>query len=176
MWIDIVFAAAAAYGFYWGYSRGIIRTVISVVAVVVGFVLAVRFSAEVTRVLAELFKTEPDGALPLIGFVVSFALVLVALRLLANGVEGLLSTLRINFINQTAGGIAAALLATLLFSVLLLGIDSANLVSAEAKRKSITYQALAEFPDQAYAILGKTRPALERVKAVGEEALEQGRR
>ena len=175
MWIDVVFAVAAAYGFYWGYSRGIIRTVVSIVAVLLGFVLAVRFSAEVTQVLARIFNTEPTGALPLIGFVVSFALVLLALRLLANAVEGLLSRLHINFVNQAAGGLAAALLATLLLSFVLMFVDSAGLVSSEAKRKSISYSALAAFPDQAYAILGKARPALERVKEASEEAMDKGR-
>ncbi len=175
MWIDLVFAAFAAYGFYWGYSRGIIRTVISIAGVVVGFVLAVRFSAAVTDVLAQLFKTEPTGALPLIGFVVTFALVLLALRLVANAIEGVLSKLNINFLNQAAGGLAAAILATLALSMMLMLVNSANLITAEAKRKSISYSALEAFPDQAYAILGKTRPALERAKDAGQKAMDKGR-
>ena len=175
MWIDVIFAAIAAYGFYWGYSRGIIRTVVSIAAVVVGFVLAVRFSAEVTEVIARLFDTTPTGALPLLGFVITFALALLALRLIANAVEGLLTQLRLNFINKAAGGLAAAVLATFFLSVGLAFVDSAGLLSGETKRKSVSYAALAAFPDQAYAALGRTRPVLDRAREAGERAMERGR-
>lgn len=175
MWIDVIFAAVAAFGFYWGYSRGIIRTVISVVAVLVGFVLAVRFSAEVTSILAQTFNASTTGAMPLIGFVVSFVLVLLLLRMLANALESVLSKLRINFINQAAGGFAAAIIATFLYSVLLLFVDSASLISQDAKVNSVSYTALEAFPEQGYAIIGKTKPALEKVKEAGEKAMDRGR-
>ena len=171
MWIDLVFAVIAAAAFYWGYSRGIIRTVVSVVAIFVGFVLAVRFAAPTTRILSDLFNTTADGAMPLIGFVVAFVLVLLLLRLFATLLERILTTLRLNILNQIAGGLATALLATLVFSILLMFVNSAQLIPAETKAESITYQSLEDFPTQAYVILGKARPAFENVKEAGQEAL-----
>jgi len=172
MWIDLLFAVIAAAAFYWGFSRGIIRTVISVVAIFVGFVLAVRFAAPTTQILSDLFNTSPDGALPLIGFIVAFVLVLVLLRLLATLIERVLTSLRLNVLNKVAGGLTIAILATLVFSILLMFVNSAQLIPTEAKRESITYQSLEEFPAQAYAILGKAKPAFENVKEAGERAME----
>ena len=175
MWIDIVFALVAAYGFYWGYSRGIIGAVVSIAAVVLGFVLAVRFSAEVTDLLADLFNTPPTGAMPLVGFVVTFAMVLLALRLLVTTVERLLSTLRINFLNKAAGGLAAALLAVFVLSLAMLSINSAGLVSREAKADSVTYASLVAFPAQVQGAFRQSKPTLERIKDAGDKAMERGR-
>lgn len=172
MWIDIVFAVVAAYGFYWGYSRGIIRTVISVAAIFIGFVLAVRFAPAVTEVLSNLFNTPAAGALPLIGFIVAFVLVLLGLRLVATAIERVLTTVKLNILNKVAGGLATAILATLVFSILLMFVNSANLISLDTKTKSITYQALEDFPAQAYALLGKARPAMENVRDAGKRAME----
>lgn len=173
MWIDIAFAIIASVAFYYGFSRGIIRTIISVAAVFVGFILAVRFAAPVTDVISRLFNTSPDGAMPLIGFIVAFVLVLALLRLLATFIERVLTKLRLNALNKVAGGLATAILGTLVLSILLLFVESANLITPEAKRESVTYQSLAEFPAQAYAILGKARPGLERVRDAGKKALDE---
>jgi len=175
MWIDLVFAAIAAYGFYWGYSRGIIRTVVSIAAIFIGFVLAVRFAPQTTELIAKLFKTPAEGALPLIGFVVTFVLVLLLLRLVANAIEKMLTAIKLNVLNKVAGGLATAILATLVFSILLIFVNSANLISDDAKATSITYASLEAFPDQAYAVLGKAKPALENVRDAGKRAMEGGK-
>ena len=175
MWIDLVFAAVAAFAFYQGYARGIIGTVVSIAAVVLGFVLAVRYSAEVTDVLADLFNTPPTGALPLVGFVVTFGLVLLGLRLVATAVERLLATLRLTVVNRALGGLAAALLATFLLSLALLAFDSTGLLTREQKRASITYAPLAAFPEQVKGAFQKSKPALERAREKGEDALERAR-
>ncbi len=175
MWIDIVFAIVVAYGFYWGYSRGIIGTVVSIAAVVLGFVLAVRFSAEVTDLLADLFHTTATGALPLLGFITTFVLVLLSLRLLVTTVERVLSALRINFVNKAAGGLAAALIATFLLGVAMLSLNSAGLVSAAAKGDSLTYGSLAAFPQQARAAIQQKQSTVDKVKEAGRKAIERGR-
>jgi len=172
MWIDLVFAAVAAFGFYWGYSRGIIRTIVSIAALFIGFVLAVRFAPQTTEVISKLFNTPAEGALPLIGFVVTFVLVLLLLRLVANAIEKVLTSLKLNFLNKIAGGLATSILATLIFSILLLFVNSANLITDNAKDTSMTYTSLAAFPDQAYAVLGKAKPALENVRDAGKRAME----
>ena len=171
MLIDLAFAACAAAAFYWGYSRGIIRTVVSIVAAFVGFVVAIHFAPDVTALLARLFDAEPTGALPLVGFVVAFAAVLVALRLLATAAERLLRAVHLDGVNKLAGGLAAVLGATLLFSILLGFVDGAGLVAMETKVESVTYPALDAFPEQAYALFGRARPALEDLRDAGREAL-----
>ncbi len=171
MWIDVVFAIVAAAAFYWGFSRGIIRTVISVIAIFVGLIVAVRFAEATTLLLSDLFNTAPDGAMPLIGFVTAFVIVLALLRLLSAAIERLLTATRLNFINQLAGGLATAFVATLVFSVLLMFVNAANLISLHAKAESVTYESLAAFPAHAYAMLGQAQPTLEHLRDAGKEAM-----
>ena len=175
MWIDVAFAAVAALAFYQGYRRGIIGTVVSIAAVVLAFLLAVRYSRDVTAVLSDLFAAPPTGAMPLLGFVVAFALVLLAARLIAGAVERLLATLRLGVVNRALGGLAAALLATFLLSLALLAFDSTGLLTREQKRASITYAPLAAFPEQVKGAFQKSKPALERAREKGEDALERAR-
>ena len=175
MWIDIVFAAVAAFAFYQGFSRGIIGSVVSIAAVVLGFVLAVRYSREVTDVLSDLFNTPATGALPLVGFVTTFVLVLLALRLVVTAVERVLSALRLTVVNQALGGLAAAVLAVFVLSVAMLAVNSAGLISAQQKRDSVTYAPMSAFPDQVKRAFRQQRPVLERVREAGERAMEEGR-
>lgn len=176
MWIDVVFAAVVALAFYQGYSRGIIGTVVSIAALVLGFLLAVRHSREITGLLADLFNVPAAGALPLIGFVVTFVLTLFAMRLIAAAVERVLSALRLAAVNRALGGLAAAILATFLLSLALLAFESTGLLTREQRRDSITYESLAAFPDQVRGVFQRSRPALERVRVRGEDALEEAKR
>jgi len=171
MWIDLTFAVLAALAFYWGYSRGILRTVISLIAVFLGLILAVPLSEPIGDALLSLTSISPT-ALPLVSFILAFVLVILALRLLTAALERVLIAVRINFLNQLAGGVVSVLLITLVYSVLLTFIDSASLIPLATKAESITYDSLERFPDQAYAVLGKAKPALEQVRDRGREALQ----
>ncbi len=171
MWIDVAFAVFASIGFYWGYSRGIIKTLISVVAMFVAFVLAIRFGPAITHALADVFQQPATGFFPLLGFVVAFVLVLVALRLIANVLERGLQAIRLNFVNQIAGGVVTAVVAVVALSFLLWFGDSAALIQPSSKSDSITYPALEALPDQAYTLIGKAKPALDDLREAGEEAL-----
>lgn len=176
MWIDVVFALVVAFAFYQGYTRGIIGTVVSIAALVLGFLLAVRYSREVTLALADLFGAPAAGAMPLVGFVVTFALTLLAMRLLAAAVERVLSALRLAVVNRALGGVAAAILATFVLSVALLAFESTGLLTREQRRESITYESLAAFPDQVKGAFRQSRPLMERVRERGEDVLEDARR
>ena len=175
MWIDIAFAAVAALAFYQGYRRGIIGTVVAIAAVVLGFLLAVRYSREATAVLADLFDVPPTGAMPLVGFVATFALTLLAMRLIAGAFERLLETLRLTVVNRALGGLAAVLIATFLLGMALIAVESAGLIPREQRRASLTYEPLAAFPEQVRRAFVRQKPVLERVRERGEEELERAR-
>ena len=72
MTVDIVFAIFFLYGFYLGFSNGIIRTVFTVVSIVFGLVAAFKF----TPATQDFLQTAFDDANPL-WFFVGFALTFV---------------------------------------------------------------------------------------------------
>ncbi len=145
MAIDIIFIAVAGFGFYLGFSRGIIQTIFTVLSVLIGIMAAVKFSPAMTKFLETAFDSE-SSFMFLAGFLVTFVLTMFAIRMLARGLEGVLQAANINVINQLAGGLLLSALNTLLFSVLIWFSDRSHLISQSVKAQSQTYEYLIEFP------------------------------
>ena len=92
------------------------------------------------------------------GFLLTFVLTMVLIRMIASGLEGILKTANINIINQLAGGVLLSGILILLYSVILWFGDQATLINDDAKSKSMTYTYLEEFPGQAKNIAYKIQP------------------
>jgi membrane protein required for colicin V production len=156
MVIDIIFAVAAAWGFYIGFSRGIVKTIFTVLSIVFGLVMAFRFSPQVTGLLETLFTKNP--LMFIAGFLVTFVATMMFIRLFARFLEGALQSANINFINQTVGGLFMAAIFTLLYSGLLWFGDKSQLISEQGKRESATYVYLEKFPETVWRWGGKAKP------------------
>ena len=172
MAIDIIFAIVALYGIYMGFSKGIIKTVFTLLALLLGFMIAVRFSVYATEFLKNIFNND-SPMLFLAGFVLCFILTVVLLRFIAKMLERVLEGLGINFINKMAGGLVIATLFTLIFSVILWFADRASLIPDTAKEKSLTYPYLQAFPTQARTFAEKLRPFFESTYEQGVETLDE---
>ena len=159
MVIDIVFLIMALYGFYLGFSKGIIQTVFTVLSVMFGLMAAFKFSPAMTNFLETTFS---DHALMfIVGFLLCFVLTMVIIRMFAKALEGALETANINIINQGAGGILLSGLMILLFSVLLWFADKSRLIDETTKAQSQTYVYLEKFPEQVWAAGKKLQPTFE---------------
>lgn len=161
MIIDLLFLITAIYGLYLGYSRGIIKTVFTVLSVLFGVIIAFRFSPDMT----EFLETAFDSTNPLMfiaGFLLTFVLTMIAIRTVARVLENGLESANINFINQAAGAVLTASFTTLLFSTLVLFANKAHLIEEDTKRDSLTYSYLERYPQTMWALLGKAKPTLQR--------------
>ncbi len=155
MIIDFLCAIVALYGFYVGYSRGIIKTVLTTVSFLIGFMAAAKFSPTVSTMLQEWFNEAPGALLLPTAFILTFILTLVLFRMLANGLEGMLEAVNINFINQVAGGGISMLFFVFLYSVMVSFADNSRMIDPDTKEDSFTYEILEPVPDYAWA-LGKS--------------------
>jgi uncharacterized membrane protein required for colicin V production len=155
MAIDIIFVIVAAYGFYLGYSRGIIQTVFTVLSILFGLMAAVRFAKPMTDFLEDAFS--PNPLMFIAGFLLVFVLTMFLIRLIARTVEGFLKTANINVINQIAGGMLLAALFIMLYSVILWFGDQTGALK-EAKETSITYDYLEEYPEYVWGVGKKIQP------------------
>lgn len=160
MAIDIIFAIVVAYGFYLGFSRGIIRTVFTVLAYLFGLLAAFKFSPAATRFLETAFNNN-NPLMFLAGFLLSFVLTMVLIRMLARGVEGLLKTANINIINQFAGGLLFSGIMVLLYSMILWFAERSTLVDQETRDTSFTYEYLEHFPEQVWAGYAYLKPTFD---------------
>ena len=148
MIIDIIFLIVAGYGFYLGFSRGIIQTIFTVLSYFIGLIAAFKFSPSATRLLESFFSPHP--LMFVAGFLLSFVLTMVLIRMLAKGLEGILVTVNINIINQVAGGALLAAVLVLIYSTILWFATASNLISPAARAESRTYTYLEKYPEQAW--------------------------
>lgn len=158
MVIDILLMIFAGWGFYQGYSRGIISTFFTVFSILFGIVAAFKLTPGAARMLETSFKLEHTISFP-IGFLLTLILSLLLIRMLGQFIENGLERANINFINQTAGGILLASLYTLLYSVLLWFGTESTIVTKETSSTSITYPYLKEFPGKMRGVYDYVKPA-----------------
>ncbi len=156
MAIDIIFVIVAGYGFYLGFSRGIIRTIFTILSLMFGLMAAMRFAKPMTDFLENAFATS-NPLMFIAGFLLTFVLTMLLIRLIARGVEGFLKTANINVINQIAGGMLLAAIFIMLFSVVLWFTDQTGALE-DSKENSITYEYLEEYPEYVWDLGKKMQP------------------
>jgi membrane protein required for colicin V production len=155
MAIDIIFVIVAGYGFYLGFSKGIIQTVFTVLSIMFGLMAAIRFAKPMTDFLEDIFS--PNALMFIAGFLLTFVLTMFLIRLIAKTIEGFLKTANINIINQLAGGMLLAAIFIMLYSVILWFGDQTGALK-EAKETSMTYDYLEEYPQYVWGIGKKAQP------------------
>ena len=154
MIIDLSCAIVGLYGFWVGYSRGIIKTVLTTISFLFGFMAAAKFSPTVSTMLQDMIEAPGTIMLPA-AFLLTFILTLVLFRMLANGLEGMLEAVNVNFINQIAGGGISMFFFVFLYSVLVSFADNSRMIDPDTKQESFSYQILEPLPDYAWT-LGKS--------------------
>ena len=125
MIIDAIFFLTVLGGFWSGFARGIIKTVMYLFASFFGFVVAVKFAPAATDLLRTVFNSQ-SALMPLLGFITCLGLTIVAIQLLAKGLEGILQTARLNIINKFFGGVLMSGIFVLFYSVLLWFADKSH--------------------------------------------------
>lgn len=156
MIIDILFLIIAGWGFYQGFTRGIIKTVFTVFSIVFGLLVAFKLSPAATRFIETAFGTDSPFTF-IAGFLLAFFLTMIVIRLTAQFLEKSLEAANINVINKFAGGLLLVSLYTFIYSILLWFSDKSHIITPETSQQSVTYVYLKEFP-------GKMRTAYEFVK------------
>ena len=157
MWIDIVLLLVAGLGFMVGYSRGIIKTIFTVLSIALGIIAAIRFSPAMTNFLKDLFN-EHSPLMFIAGMLLSFTITMLFIRLIARGIETMLETANINVINQAAGGALTASLAILVYAVLLsFMVASSSGGEAAITQDSRTYPYIKEYPAIVWRVAGELK-------------------
>lgn len=145
--IDILFAVFAFYGFWVGYSKGIISTVLSIAAWFIAILGAMKLGPAAGDYVGTLMPGSSSGVQFMAGILLTFIAILFLVRLLSKGLTQFLESVNINFINQVLGGILSGFFFSLIFSGLLLFASNSSLIDEQAKEDSITYPYAAALPD-----------------------------
>jgi len=182
MMIDLFFLIVAGYGFFLGFTKGIIQTVFTILSYLFGLLAAFKLSPAVTRFLETAMGSD-HPMLFVAGFLLAFFGTMLAIRFVSKALSQGMISANVNIINQVAGGALLASLLTLLFSLLLWFGTQAHIIKRETLDDSMTYPYLKEYPTMAWKVFGRLRPTLlefwdnsidfmDRVEKVGVEKTE----
>ncbi len=160
MVLDIMFLIFAGLGFYAGFSRGIIKTVFTVLSYTLGLVAAFKFAPPMTKFLESVFGNE-NALWFIAGFILSFIVTMLLLRLLSRTLEGILESAQINIVNKLIGGSVLAAVMILVYSMLVQFGDRAHTVTPQLKSESITYEYLQEYPALVWKLAEQGQPIFE---------------
>lgn len=180
--IDLFFLIVAGYGFFLGFTKGIIQTVFTILSYLFGLLAAFKLSPAVTKFL----ETATGSNHPLLfiaGFLMAFFGTMLLIRFISKTLSAGLESANINIVNQVAGGALLASIMTLLYSLLLWFAVEAHVVKDETLETSVTYPYLKDYPKAAWTVLGKLKPSLmefwdksvdfmDRIEKVGVEKTE----
>jgi membrane protein required for colicin V production len=162
MILDIVYCLVLLLAFIRGYKKGLLHAIVTLLAILIGIMTAVRFS-EIAAVYFDKWFNITSKYLPLIAFVAVFFAVYFLFRLVEAGMEGFFTLLKINFINKFLGGAVWALTWTMIFSTALFYADNMQLLSEEVKAESITFEKIEPLAPDVIAGIGKVIPPVKNI-------------
>ncbi len=155
--IDLLFLIVFGAGFRHGYTRGIITTVFNLLAYVFGITLAFKITPTTTNILERMFNSS-NPSMFVVAFIVNVGLIMFMLRAAASAFEKALQAVYLGFFNRILGGTIMALLAVLIYSVLLWFAVKVQFINDATIAQSRTYPILKDVPGKAKAIAIRMKP------------------
>jgi membrane protein required for colicin V production len=129
MLADLVIALVLGLAFFYGWQKGLISSVVNVLAILVSLVAAIKLSQVASIYISDWFNWD-SVYLPLVSMLVVFVACLLGFRLLAAALEGILKATGLGFTNRTAGGVLWAAVAAVFLSVLGWYLNQMQLIPA----------------------------------------------
>ena len=136
--IDIIFFILMLTAIYKGYTRGLIVSIVSFFAIIIGLAAAVKLSAIVANWLRENTHISSQW-LPFLSFILVMIAVIFVLRLLANVLQKSAEFLLMGWANKVGGMLFYAVIYTIIFSVLLFYATKMNILKQETIDTSKCY-------------------------------------
>ena len=159
MILDILLGLFVFGAFYKGYTKGIIYSMLSLIAIIAGIIIAMNFSSFAAVWLAKNFNL-PSIILPVLSFVLVLIAVIASIKLVAILTEKILKAIMLNFVNKIAGALVWSFIVVLIFSVLVYFVDQAGFLTSAVKQASITYPLVKSLGPEGLSIFRTFTPYL----------------
>ncbi len=122
--IDIVLLLLVLAGLIVGYKRGFVRQVIELGGLIAAFSLALIFAGTVAGYLGEKVSLPYTPAL-MIGFIAVFAAAMLAVRILAAGLQKIIQMTLLNWVDRLTGALLGLIMGMVVASLLIAFITAA---------------------------------------------------
>ncbi len=153
-YFDIVVGIILIVAFIKGYRNGLIIELASLAALVLGVLGAIKFSGFTEEWLSEYVSGNYVG---IVAFIITFAVIVVGVHLLAKVIEKFVEAVALGFINRLSGAIFSITKYAFILSILLAIFSSFdrtfNLIPEEIRSSSYLYKPLSEFAPNIFPYL-----------------------
>jgi len=121
-YVDLVVLIPLLFGMYKGFTKGLILSVATLVGLVSGVWVGVKFSHLTSEVLFEKFQLD----IPLLAFAVTFLCVLIGIYFIGKLLSKFIDMLALGLLNKIGGAIFSAFKTVLILAVVLLFFENIN--------------------------------------------------
>jgi len=154
--LDILILIPLLLWAYQGYKKGLIISLASLAALILGLYFAFYFSDYTADKLTEYFNIS-EKYLAIIAFVVTFVVVVIAVVLVGKIIQKFIDVLLLGFLNKAAGAVFGVLKGALYLSILFFVINyfdpNHGLIKDEVRNKSLLYKPVESFAPFLYSWL-----------------------
>jgi membrane protein required for colicin V production len=142
-YLDIVLAVPLLWGLYKGISKGIVKELASLIALIAGIYGAVHFADSIHPYLKEHFSIT-TSFVPIISFGITFVAIVLGIKIIGFVIDKIVKAVALGIISRLLGGVFGIMKTALIISGLLLIVNTfdyyLNLIPIEQKKQSILYQ------------------------------------
>lgn len=134
--IDIVFAVLLCYALYKGIKNGLFVELASLIALVAGIFVAIKFSYFIKNILETKVSWEPKY-IEIIAFALTFVLVVLIIHLSAKLLTKIADFAYLGWINKLTGAVFSCLKTILLLSIVIFLFEKININNALVKQETL---------------------------------------
>lgn len=134
--LDIVLGSLLVYGLYKGFRNGLFVELASLVSLILGIYIAIKFSDFAKIILSGFVHWNPK-TIQIIAFLLTFILVIIGISLLAKFLTGIADFAQLGLVNKLSGGFFRMLKMVLIVSVFLNLFEKINFNNFFAKKETL---------------------------------------
>lgn len=146
--VDLLFAVLLGFGTWRAFRKGLVLSVFSILALIVGIYGGIRFSDYTASLINNYFELNAEW-MPLLSFTLTFIALVIAVHLLGRFITKALKIVALGTLNKIAGAVFGLAKMALIISVLLLFFDPINhkwkIIKPEVQQSSLLYEPLHNF-------------------------------
>ena len=157
MFIDIIALIILAMAIFKGYSRGLIVSILSFLAIIIGLAAAMKFSIAVAAWLQNNTNVGTHW-LPFLSFIIIMIVVILLVQWIANLAQAAIEVVLLGWLNKLGGIIFYVLLYMMVYSVVLFYATQMGLLKDETIKASQTYAIIEPWGPQVINALGYILP------------------
>ena len=147
-WLDITMLCLAGFGLIKGLFDGIIKQVVSIIALVAAIFLC-KFVAQWVQGFLDKMEVIPPQAIVLMSYIIGFILIIAVVVLAGELVSRIVGATPLSIVNHIFGGVFGILFMTLFLSLLLNAIYvldvRSSIISEKTKQESRLYEPVLNF-------------------------------